>query len=431
MANSVRSSPRNSQRIGVLLTEGSSSSARQTIYALASRYRLGVLDPHRLCLGRFSRLVRFHRCPHFGDQPGEYLRFVSKTMRQGGYDVLFPTHDQVYLLSRFHDLLDKQISVVLPDFDSLSRLQSKVQFQATIEGLDLPCPSSLVLRCPERPSEWSTFPCFVKVDHATAGAGVQLVEDPSGLDAALNRFALAGRLSAGSSYLVQQSAAGIHSVVQAVFQHGNLIAVHCAETIRRGVGGGQGLRVGAHHPTVVDHMRRLGQHLHWHGPLFLEYFYDSRSQRPAYIEANPRIGETLNATLSGTNLCELVVRMATGESVSAVPPELGMRVRSHTDFLLLLAEAVAGANRRQLLRTVHQILLRSGDFHKSEREMTRPGDDWVSLIPAAAALAQLLISPASARKMVEKSVRSYSLTDHAVETIRSLSDDAVRAVLHS
>ncbi len=417
------------KRIGVLLTEGSSSSARQTIYALADRFRLGVLDPDRLCQARFSRHATFHRCPHFGQQPKQYLRFVSDTMRQHRYDVLFPTHDQVYLLSRFQSLFGEHIRSVLPDFESLCQLQSKVGFQAMTQEIGLPCPSTTVVRWSEQPQDPPTFPCYLKSDHGTAGAGVRLVEDQAELASALNEFQHAGLISEGSEYLIQQPCAGIHSVAQCVFDRGTLLAIHCAETLRRGVGGGQGFRIGAKHPPVVDHMRLLGRHLNWHGPLFLEYFYDSVSQRPEYIEANPRIGETLNAMFSGVNLCQLVVALATGEDIPQDLPSPRIGIRSHVDFLLLIAEAMTGARRRYLLKRLIQMVRKSGEFQGTFCEMTRPRDDWASLIPATAALARVFISPLVASNLVTKSLSNYALTDSAANAIESLTFQDVREAL--
>ena len=65
---------------------------------------------------------------------------------------------------------------------------------------------------------------------------------------------------------------------------------------------------------------RSGQALQWHGPLTLDYLFDQETGRPTYIEANPRLVEPMNATLSGVNLADLTVRVALGEmGVSDVP----------------------------------------------------------------------------------------------------------------
>ena len=59
---------RPTETIRVLLSEGSSLSARHTISALGRRgYILDICDPNPLCLGRFSKFVRsFYRSPALG-----------------------------------------------------------------------------------------------------------------------------------------------------------------------------------------------------------------------------------------------------------------------------------------------------------------------------------------------------------------------------
>ena len=64
---------------------------------------------------------------------------------------------------------------------------------------------------------------------------------------------------------------------------------------------------------------QIGARLAWHGAFFIDYFYDHVSRRPEYIEANPRIGETVNAMLAGLNLPQLLVRISLGEAPPRAP----------------------------------------------------------------------------------------------------------------
>ena len=117
-ANS-KSSPR---RLKILMTEGSSISARQALYALGHRHTIDILDPSALCQCRFSRLVRrWYRCPSFAKDPRGYLAFLGERLRVGDYDVLFPPHEEVYLLSRVREQLSQQVALAIPAFDAVTR----------------------------------------------------------------------------------------------------------------------------------------------------------------------------------------------------------------------------------------------------------------------------------------------------------------------
>src|SRR6516162_2933320 len=87
--------------IRILLSEGSSLSARQTITALGRcGYTLDVCDPNPLCISRFSRFVRhYYRCPAVGTDPLGYLAFVLHHLSRHHYDVLLPVHEQAFLFA--------------------------------------------------------------------------------------------------------------------------------------------------------------------------------------------------------------------------------------------------------------------------------------------------------------------------------------------
>src|SRR5262249_26049297 len=153
-----------------------------------------------------------------------------------------------------------------------------------------------------------------KLAHSTAGCGVWHVSDRRELKSLLSQVSQ----EPGRELLIQQPARGAFCVAQSVFQQGRLVAVHCYQARAQGVGGSAWARSSVSHPVVIGHLERLGRHLAWHGALMLDYFYDPDAG-PAYVDSNPRIGETVNAVKSGVNLCEALVRVSRGEEVERYP----------------------------------------------------------------------------------------------------------------
>jgi hypothetical protein len=411
-------------RLKILITEGSSGSAKETLYCIGDRHDIDLLDSNRLCQCRFTRFLRKSiRCPNFARHPDQYLKFLIDRVRSGRYDVLFPVHEQVYLLSRVREQISKEVAVALPDFETLRLMQSKSDFVRKLSELNIPIPKSEIVQSFDELDQFSDFPCYIKLAHSTGGTGVALVRDPKELSEVAARFKREQRLAAGTEIVVQKPAPGIMCVVQAVFQHGRMIASHCAEALGRGVGGGQGLRVSASHPVVVDHVRELGKHLNWHGALFFEYFYDRGTGQPLFIECNPRIGETYNAKLCGVNLCDLIVRISLGEKLEPLDQPVREGVRSFSDFFMLLQQAIGGANRRELLKESFQMIAKRGEYRDAVTEITRPSQDPLSLIPAVAVVAQLLLFPGLARSIVNGTVDNYSLPQAGVQKIHALTDE--------
>ena len=387
----------------VLLSEGSSLSARQAISALGpTGVTIEVCDPDPLCLGRFSRFVRaWHRCPHWNADPGGYLRFLADRLDAERYDVLLAVHDQAFLLARFRDDLGRRVALALPDFAALERLQSKAEFLRVLDELGLPHPPTLLVRTRRELETGRTPPCYIKLARSTAGCGVWHVRDRREMGALADRLDAAGLLDGARDVLVSADAR-----FSITLSHpgrststGGWLQAHClkARSPRRLVV----LRrvwESVHDPPVIEHLAALGAHLNWHGGLCMDYIHDPETGSPSYIDANPRPGETLNATLSGLNLSQLLVQVSLGQEVS--PPETPRPgVRTHTVVMSLMALAHEGAPRRRLLAELLRAWTHHVPYDASQDEITRPCEDPPSVIPAVYLTLRLVLNhpPPAAR----------------------------------
>jgi hypothetical protein len=404
----------------VLMTEGTSLSARQTLYALGRRHTIDVLDPSPLCQCRFSSLVRrWRKSPHYAKAPGEFLAFLHQQLDREEYDVLLPTHEQVYLLSRVRDEFSTKVGLALPSFRSMELMQNKANFTRVLRHLQIPVPATTIGKTREELTG-DTFPLYLKLAHSTAGAGVFCVESPQRLQEKLIELGTQGLLFAGQEALLQQPARGVQATVQGVFDHGRLMGVHIFESRRLGVGGMSSARISTDHPPVRKHLQLLGEYLDWHGAMFLDYYYDQTTKTPEYIECNPRIGETVNACLSGTNLCELLLRISTKQPGEPLPLSRP-GVRTHSAYMIFLAMALDGASRRKIWQELVDCRRRRGLYAESEDELTRPKEDPLSRLPWMWIVGQLLAAPGPrSRAIVRQTIANYSLPESAVEKIRAL-----------
>jgi hypothetical protein len=411
------------RRIHILLSEGSSLSARQTITALGkSGYVLDVCDPNPLFISRFSRFVRrSFRCPAAGTDPLGYLEFILDLLRRHHYDVLLPVHEQAFLFAKVRNRLPAGIHLALAPFDSFLQVQGKVGFVRLMDQLSLPQPPTHIVRARMELDVVDHFPSYLKTDLSTAGQGVWRVTNKSELDQVALMLDELGLLSETHQIIVQQEASGVLCQAQAVFAHGQLKAVHCTQTRGVSVGGGHAARIGVDHPVVHDHLVTLGQVLQWHGPLSLDYFFDETTRTPSYIECNPRLVEPMNATLSGVNLADLTVRVALGEMEASTPPQYGEPgIRSHSLLAILLGRADHGASRWELVQTLTENIQGHGIFANSREDLTPVHLDPPSLIPLTLVTGQLLLRPHMAHRIATGAITSYSLTAASVETIMAL-----------
>lgn len=400
-------------RLSILLSEGSSTNAREVISALGPLgYVLDVCDPNPMCLGRFSRYVRkVHRSPVSGSDPMGYLRFVHDLLRAQHYDVLLPVNEQAYLFSWARRHLSALTGLAIADFAAFARVQTKTNFHDLLDKLDLPQPVALRARTwPEIEAALAsiTLPCYLKTSYGTASTGVWRIENADDLNAAKVGLRQQGLPDSQTDILVQEAAAGAFEQSHAVFDRGRLAALHCTRRIREGAGGGAAVKVGVDRPIVRSHFERLGQELEWHGGLSIDYFWNEQTGRPSYIDANPRVTEPMNAVVNGLNVADMQVRLSLGEQT---PPRAAAQIgrRSHNAIQALLGVACRDRSRAAVIREATLVALRRGPYAMSREGMTPIWRDPPSALPVAVVLMALLLDPLSGARLASMTIGNYSL----------------------
>jgi hypothetical protein len=202
--------------------------------------------------------------------------------------------------------------------------------------------------------------------------------------------------------------------IQALFDHGRLVAAHTSVQTAVGIGSSAAGRVSVHHPFARRDVAALGEHLNWHGGLTLDYLFDERSY--AYIECNPRTVEPANAAASGVNLPELQLCLSMGEHPDPVPA--GQQgIRTHSSLAILLGTAFYRHTRRAVLKQAFRLLLHRDVYRHSREQLTPVFTDFPSLVPLAAAGGYVALLPDRAERIAAASVAAYSVSQAAVARV--------------
>ncbi len=405
----------------VLLTEGSGLASRQIatrLDELGHEVLAAVSDP--LCLARFTRHVHhLVRVPPFGQDPLGWFEAVLERAVVLGVEVVFPTQEQVAVLShQLPRLTAAGVHTAVPPFAALRRLQDKVAASATLEESGVAQPRTAVVHDPSTVGSWTAFPAFVKAPIGTASSGVRRVHDQDELAEAVRSL-----LEGGSNgvVLVQAGVDGTLVMAQSVFDTGTLVAFAANERAREGVNGSASVKRSTDLPHLRAALERLGRRLQWHGALSVDAIVTP--QGPLVIDVNPRLVEPANATASGTDPVGALLAVAMGTALPQVlEPRVG--VTTHQLLMSILGAAQHTGRRRNVVCEVATALAHRGAYAGSREELLPPRGDWRTVsLPVLAAIATL-IRPSSYRWFTEGAVVSYALSPEGWRVLCETAPDA-------
>jgi predicted ATP-grasp superfamily ATP-dependent carboligase len=397
----------------VLLSEGSGLTSRQVATRLgALGHQVQILSSTPFCLTRFTRHVRaLYKVPRFADDPLAWFEAANRIAKTRAIDVLFPTQEQVAVLSALRARLE--VATVVPDFAALRRVQDKVEAWRTLNAIGIPQPISLVARSVDDLAAVAQFPVFVKRPISTASAGVRRAVTPDELTTAATALGL-GR----EGLLVQAQASGLLAMVQALADHGRLIAHHANLRVVEGVGGGAAVKESVRLPTLHTHLERLVQALDWHGPISMDVIITDEG--PLVIDVNPRLVEPTNALFSGVDLVGAMIELARGNHPSALPAgKAGVRSRQ---LLLSVLGGASRGSRRAVFRELIAALKLRGEYKDAAEELTPVEGDLIAAIPVIVATLATLVKPSLWRWFHAGATGPYALTPEAWQKIMVASE---------
>jgi predicted ATP-grasp superfamily ATP-dependent carboligase len=406
-----------SKQLRVLLSEGSSTSAREAITALGlAGHIVEVCDPSPVCLGRFSRFVgKFHRCPGLRDDPAGYLSFVEKLLVERPFDVLLPIHEQGFVFARVKQRFETRVGLALPVFESYRTAHSKAGFSRLLDELRLPQPATRIVASPSELRAAIRFPCVVKTSIGTASRGIWFVRDEAALTMALQE--LGAKDAFAGEVLVQDLVAGATEKAQAVFSRGQLLGFHAYKQIAAGAGGGEAIKQSVRRPKVRADVATIGERLGWHGALSVDIIMPEEGSH-LFIDCNPRLVEPMSAYLAGLDLVDLLLRVSQGKTAEPAP-DSREGVRTHLVMQALLGCAAREGTRREIFRECVNVAARRGPYADSVEELTPVRRDWISAVPLAMTALALLANPNLAGTLSKKGWGGHLLGIESIRLIES------------
>ena len=403
----------------VLLSEGSGLTSRQVAARLGNLgHHVELLSSSRLCLTRFTRHVRkTHFVPAFGSDPLAWLDAASAIAKARNIDFLFPTQEQLAVLSARRETFG--VATVVPLFPSLLRVQDKISAARTLDDIGIPQPAWLIVGSIADLDRVLNFPAFVKRPISTASSGVRHVSSQAELQRAAKEMGLGER-----ALLVQSQTSGPLAMIQAVADNGRLVAQHANLRIREGVAGGASLKESVTLPLMPEILEKMVRALNWHGALSLDVIVTPTG--PVVIDVNPRLVEPMNAYFAGVDLVSVMLDLAQSRHPAAQPAGKA-GVRSRQLLLVILGAAQHEGTRAAIVRELADAVFRRGAYAGACEELTSLNRDSISAAPVIAAIVATMLQPSLWRVFQSAAVASYALTPEAWGEILSVSAHGARS----
>lgn len=145
----------------------------------ADGWRVQVADSGPCRSSAWSNAVARHwqvAPPRFA--PARFIADLDGIVRRERVDLLIPTCEEVFYLSRYRAALPRQLRVLADDFPRLRALHSKWQCLALACQAGVPVPDGAAVRTLEQAREWAAgAPLVLKPEYSRFGVHVRLYPD--------------------------------------------------------------------------------------------------------------------------------------------------------------------------------------------------------------------------------------------------------------
>lgn len=394
----------------ILLSEGSSLTARETLTALHDQgYQVDILTSTRFPLTRFScwrgKMISI---VNPNKQPLHYLQKLRVIQDREHYAAILPTHEECWLFAAAGEKYLADLPIVVAPYAEFEKVQSKINFAFLLDQLGIRQPK---WQLSSKGLELEiALPFWLKSEYGTAGQAVKKICSLKKYQEELRKqpFRKDNRL------MLQENIEGTYGQVQAFFAQGIMQAVHTTLQTGRGVGNSAAARKSVVLPGTIADIEKIGKHLKWQGCLTLDFILSDG--QTFYLECNPRMVEPGNAAKAGVNFPKRLIQLTTGELPRKTLQVGRAGVQTRGLQALLLGTAEETGKRRGIITTFYQAIK-----NKNVCEVLTPvHDDRLSLLPITFVLLMLLIAPANGQRFARAAIQNYSISPEVIQNIRNL-----------
>jgi len=291
----------------------------------------------------FSRYCRgYFIYPEHCASLGETHEAILYNVRHFKPDVLMPifTNTVSVILEHFHEYSQYTNVIPLPPYSLYKQFNDKADFLKLIHKFDVAIPKTFFpqhIREVEQLASELEYPVLIKPRISAGGMGIRIAYSSTDLIkdyeevTRMNNVRMDHEPFDPEQPIIQIFIRGRGITVQAYSEQGEVKALFLAQSIRRHPAPfGPSIAYRVIKNTQIENITKdFLQKVEWNGAIILSFIIDARDNIPKLIEANPRLGGTVESAIaSGIDLPYLLFQRALGEKTDRYYDcEEGMKFR--------------------------------------------------------------------------------------------------------
>lgn len=298
-------------------------------------------DCTRLAPGLHSRFVAERRItPPMTEHPREWADWLRAEVRGGGYDLVFPCFEEIFVVAAIADELRAHTSLVVSDFETMMRVHDKTRLAGAVRPFGITVPETAQPQTDDELHALAArlaYPAIIKMPDANNSLGLAVVHGSDELIETYARTIRSLNVPSHRRPVVQPKIEGRLIYTLALADHGGLAAFLAYRPLMSfpDAGGTAFYRETTTEPAAErvaeDFVRGLG----WHGFVGMDVIVDA-NEKAWLIDANPRPTPAYQTgRAAGVDFTRIFLEIAEGRR-TAPRPAAQSGVRTKTLFVELI-----------------------------------------------------------------------------------------------
>jgi len=327
----------------VLVTSSRSPHALAAIRSFGEKgFEVTAGDNTRLSPGMYSRYAaRRLLYPSATEKPVAFIEALLEELRRTPYDLLFPTFEDIFVISRQRERFSELVRHLVPPYDRMMAVHNKSSLAELCTVHDVPAPHTATpasLDDLEPIAADLDYPVILKLAEGNNSLGLSQARNPQELCKRYRKLVRFFSLEPGRFSLIQKKVEGDLIFSLFLADRGNVVGQLIYKPIRMFPEGGgtafyrESIRHEQAEQIAADFIEKLG----WHGFIGFDFMIERGTGVPYLLDANPRPSPAYNTGLaSGVDFTQQFVDMAQ-EKKPAVMLKPTEGVRSKTLFVEII-----------------------------------------------------------------------------------------------